>query len=223
MPAELRALLCDAVGTLIRTRETPAATYCRFAAAHGLACTPAEVETRLRVALAALRPPSGGALATFPAREREDWRAVVRASLGSAAAEGPCFDALFAFYATGEAWEVLPGAAAALEAARARGLHTGVASNMDHRLPGVLADLGLASRLDAVVIPSSCGFAKPDARFFHTACEHLAVLPAAALYVGDRVPGCVEAARSAGLRAVLYDPGAGADWVRVAQRWARPH
>jgi putative hydrolase of the HAD superfamily len=218
----LRALLCDAVGTLIRTREPPAATYCRFAAARGLACEPAEVESRLRDALAALRPPSGVALEAFAAREREDWRAVVRASLGRDAAEGPCFDALFAFYATGAAWEVLPGARAALDAARALGLRTGVASNMDHRLPGVLGELGLAPALDAIVIPSSCGFAKPDARLFAAACERLAVPPEAALYVGDREPGCVEAARAAGLQGLLYDPGAGADWDRLGQGWARP-
>ncbi len=222
MPAAPRALLCDAVGTLIRTREAPWVTYVRFAAAHGIACDPALVEAKLREALGALRPPAGAAPGTFEAREREDWRAVVRASLGRAAAEGPCFDALFAFYATGAAWEVLPGAQAALGSARARGLRTAVASNMDHRLPRVLGELRLAPCFDAVVIPSSCGFAKPDPRFFRSACERLDVPPEASLYVGDRGPGCVEAARSAGLPAVLYDPAHAAGWDGLARRWSDP-
>ncbi len=222
MRAELRALLCDAFGTLIRMREPPALTYCRFAAAHGIACEPGAVEAKLREALAAQRPPSDGALASFPAREREDWRAVVQASLGRAAAEGPCFDALFAFYATAEPWEALPGAGAALDAARARGLRTAVASNMDHRLPRVLAALDLAPRLDAVVIPSSCGFAKPDPRFFRAACAALDVPPAACLYVGDRERDCVAAARAAGLQAVRYDPAGGAGWEQLAQRLGAP-
>ena len=226
MAAELRALLCDAVGTLIRTREPPAFTYCRFAAAHGIACETTVVEARLREALATLRPPSGGALATFSAREREDWRGVVRTSLGRAAAEGPCFDALFAFYATATAWETLPGVQAALEAARARGLRTAVASNMDHRLPHVLADLGLAPHFDAVVIPSSCGHAKPDARFFHAACERLEVAPSASLYVGDREQDCVAAARAAGLTAVRYDPSGSEPeivrgWDALKRGWLR--
>lgn len=220
MPADLRALLCDAVGTLIRTRETPSLTYVRFAAAHGVASDLRVVDARLREALGALRPPVGAPLAGFAAREREDWREVVRASLGDAAADGPCFAALFGFYATGAAWEVLPGAQVALDAARARGLRTGVASNMDHRLPRVLAELGLAPGFTAVVIPSSCGLAKPDPRFFHAACERLDVTPAASLYVGDRDPGCVAAARAAGLAAVLYDPAHAAGWEDLARRWA---
>jgi putative hydrolase of the HAD superfamily len=218
MRAELRALLCDAFGTLIQMREPPALTYLRFAAAHGIVCEPGAVEARLRAALSAQRPPSGGALASFAAREREGWRAVVRSSLGSGAAEGPCFDALFAHYATGEPWETLPGAAAALEAARARGLRTAVASNMDHRLPHLLAELDLAPRLDAVVIPSSCGFAKPDPRFFLAACAALDAPPSACLYVGDREPDCVAAARAAGLQAVRYDPAGAAGWAELAQR-----
>jgi putative hydrolase of the HAD superfamily len=224
MSAELRALLCDAGGTLIRTREPPALTYCRFAAAHGIACDRAAVEARLREALTALRPPDG-ALETFAAREREDWRGVVRASLGTDAADGACFGALFAFYASAAAWEVLPGAPAALAAARARGWRTAVASNMDHRLPGVLAELDLAPRFDAVVIPSSCGFAKPDRRFFLAACARLGVAPGASLYVGDREKDCVAAARAAGLAALRYDPtGSGADtlrsWEAMAVRMA---
>jgi putative hydrolase of the HAD superfamily len=219
MPAALRALLCDAVGTLIRTREAPALTYCRFAAAHGIACEAEVVERRLREALGALRPPVGAPRASFAARERDGWREVVRASLGSGAAEGPCFDALFAFYASGAAWEVLPGARAALETARARGLRTAVASNMDHRLPDVLGELGLAPCFDTVVIPSSCGLAKPDPGFFHAVCERLRVPPADALYVGDRERDCVAAARAAGLRAVLYDPAHAAGWEHLAQRW----
>ena len=225
MRAELRALLCDAVGTLIRTREPPALTYCRFAGEHDIACVPALVEARLRKALAALRPPGRGSLAGFATREREDWRAVVRAALGDVAADGPCFDALFSHYAHAAAWQVLPGAPAALAAARAQGLRTAVASNMDHRLPRLLGELALAEHLDAVVVPSSCGFAKPDPRFFRAACERLRAPLAASLYVGDRERNCVAAARAAGLEAILYDPtgaapGALHGWERLAERLA---
>jgi HAD superfamily hydrolase (TIGR01509 family) len=184
------------------------------------------VASRLRTALGVHRPPSGVELAGFAAREREDWRAIVRACLGERAAGGPCFEALFAFYATAAAWEILPDAVEALEHARASGLRTAVASNMDHRLPALLSALELAPRLDAIVIPSICGLAKPDARFFLAACRSVGATPEQALYVGDRDPDCVEAARATGLRALRYDPdardtGTLHGWSALAEQLAR--
>lgn len=149
----------------------------------------------------------GAALERIPRLEREGWRALVRDVLGDAAADGPTFPALFSLYGTPAVWRVEPAADAALRRIREAGLRTGVVSNMDARLPGLLEALGLSRALDAVVVPASCGFAKPDARIFQAALAALAVPPEEAVYVGDREEDCVGAARDAGLRGIRYAPG----------------
>src|SRR5690606_4443189 len=112
------------------------------------------------------------------------------------------FAALFAHYADAGAWRAAPGAAEGLAGLRAAGRRVAVASNFDHRLPGILAGLGLAASLDAVLLPAALGAAKPDPRFFAAAARRLGVAPAEALYVGDDPEQDLAAARRAGWRAV---------------------
>jgi putative hydrolase of the HAD superfamily len=215
------ALLLDAVGTLIRLREPPAATYQRVAEQHGVGRPRADLERDLAHAMGRLRPPrcDDGRLDAMPEREREGWRGVIRAALGDGAADGTCFDALWALYAEPEAWQVQPGAVAALEHARREGVALAIVSNMDARLPALLDALGFPA-FDALVLPSNCGFAKPDARIFAVALERLRRPAAGALYVGDREKDCVEAARAAGLRAVRYDAAAPRTTEGVLRAWS---
>lgn len=208
MSARIEALLLDAVGTVLHLREPPASVYVRIAAQHGITRAVAEVARALEASRIAPPPLEGVPLALVPARERDGWREIVRGALGDDAADGPCFDAIFAAFARAEAWALAPGAGAALESARALGLRCAIVSNMDARLSPLLDALGLGAVLDAVVLPSTCGFAKPDPRIFAFALERLGVPAAAALYVGDREADCVAAARAAGLHAWRYDPAA---------------
>ena len=207
LAAPLRGLLLDAVGTAIRLREPPADVYVRTARRHGLKARPEQVARSL--AEQRIEPPAreGVPLSAVPERESEGWREIVRAALGPAAAEGPCFQELFDYYARAEAWAAEKGVTAALRGARARGLRVGVVSNMDARLPGLLEALGLAPELDAVILPSNTGFAKPDRRIFFAALARLETEAGATLYIGDREEDCVAAARAAGLRGLRYAPG----------------
>lgn len=220
MSAEVSALLLDAVGTVIRLREPPAVVYARIAARFGISAEPREVARALD--RARIGPPTLDrvALADVPALEREGWREIVRAALGDAAADGPCFDALFACYAGAEPWQLVPGARDALATVRSTGARLAIVSNMDARLPGVLASLGLGEAFDARVLPSTCGLAKPDPRIFAAALRELGVARELALYIGDRDPDCVAAARAAGLRAWRLDPGAPAGQPNVLRGWA---
>jgi putative hydrolase of the HAD superfamily len=141
-------------------------------------------------------------------REQDWWRERVRAVFRAAdqMQRFPDFEAffaaLFAHYAEPAAWQAAPGAQAALAALRAGGRRVAVASNFDQRLPAVLAGLGLARALDAVLLPSTLGAAKPDPAFFAAAAARLAIAPAAALYVGDDPEQDLAAARRAGWRAI---------------------
>jgi putative hydrolase of the HAD superfamily len=90
---------------------------------------------------------------------------------------------------------------------------------MDARLPGLLAGLGLRQSLDVLVLPSTCGLAKPDPRIFAFALAQLGVSAEAALYVGDRETDCVAAARAAGLHAWRLDPEAPPGTANVLTAW----
>src|SRR5262249_52380533 len=85
---------------------------------------------------------------------------------------------------------------------RARGILTGVVSNFDYRLIGILDGLGLLPLLDIVIRPADAGAAKPDSRIFHVALRRLDIGAPQALYVGDDEHHDVAAARSPGLRAL---------------------
>jgi putative hydrolase of the HAD superfamily len=206
----LRAVLFDAAGTLIHLREPVGVTYGRLARAHGVT---ASVE-RIGQAFGGILPgmPAmafpGAPPAAVVARERAWWRDLVRRTF--AAAEPGArfddfdayFDALFASFAHPSAWEVVDEALATLAHIRRQGLMTGVVSNFDHRLPGLLDGLGLAPLLDVVIRPADIGAAKPDARIFHAALDRLGVAPGDALYVGDDEDEDLRGAQAAGLRAL---------------------
>lgn len=101
---------------------------------------------------------------------------------------------------------VAPGALEALEALRARGLRTAVASNapfppeMMHRQARLT---GIAGRVDTVVFSSEVGRRKPAPELYLAALDRLGVPAAEALYVGDRVVEDHDGPVRLGMRAVL--------------------
>jgi putative hydrolase of the HAD superfamily len=100
-----------------------------------------------------------------------------------------------------------PDAAAALDLVRAAGVRAAVISNSNGTIRALMARLGLADRLDFVVDSGEEGFEKPDPRIFRAALDRAAVKPEAAAYIGDLYSIDALGARSAGIRAVLLDPG----------------
>ena len=200
----LRAVLLDAAGTLIHPREAVGESYARIAREHGVDVPGWRVDDAFRRVLRAAPP----MLAADDDRERAWWRDIVRATFRAAdqmqhfADFDACFAALFGHFARSDAWRVADDAPAALETLRRAGRRVAVASNFDHRLPALLAGLGLARDLDLVWLPRDAGVAKPDPRFFLAACERLEVAPAEAVAVGDDPELDLETARRAGLRAI---------------------
>ena len=216
MRIALRGVLFDATGTLVELREPVGETYARIAARHGV-CLPAwRIEDAfarvLRSAPARVFP--GASLAEAARRERAAWREIVRATFRAAdqtarfAAQrahdsfDACFDALWEHYARPGAWCAREVAEAALDELTRRGLVLGVVSNFDQRLPDVLAGLGLAGRLCAIVLPAHAGAAKPDPRIFAHALAALGLAARDAVYVGDDPEHDFQGARAAGLRAL---------------------
>ena len=87
----------------------------------------------------------------------------------------------------------------------ARGMTTGVVSNMGRELPQTLEQLGVSVAAGLVVSSGEVGFSKPDAQIFQIAAARAGVAPEAVLYVGDQYQNDVMGARRAGTAAVLLD------------------
>lgn len=206
----LRALLADAHGTLIETREPVGETYARLAGEHGVEIPPWRLDDAFRRVVARAGPIAYSADWTSPRARAEDerswWHARVRETFRAADQTlafddfGAFFEAVFAHYAGATAWRACPGARESLERARALGLATGVVSNFDHRLPQILQAIGIDAFLDFVAIPSQGHRPKPSTEGLEAALAALACPAEAALYTGDDAPGTLEAFRALGVR-----------------------
>jgi FMN phosphatase YigB (HAD superfamily) len=99
-----------------------------------------------------------------------------------------------------------PGALETLDALRARGLRTGIASNapfppeMMHRQ---VNGNGIGSRVDAVLFSAEVGKRKPARELYQAGLAALDTTAGETLYVGDRVREDFEGPRSLGMRAVI--------------------
>jgi len=206
----LRAVLFDAVGTLIETREPVGDTYARFAAQYGAPVSPwrlGEAFARAMAAAPALAFPAA-APEEIAGLERDWWRERVRATFLSAdSAVRPkdfeaCFEHLFRHFGSAAAWRLRDGARETLEALRARALRLAVVSNFDQRLRPLLAELGVAEHFEQMVLPSDCGVEKPDPGIFVHALRALDVAPGEALFVGDDAERDIAGAEALGLHAI---------------------
>jgi len=203
-------VLFDATGTLLETARPVGEVYAELAREHGVRLPAARLDDAFRRILAQAPPMLFPAAPPDRIAELEEnwWRSVVRSTF--LAADGTArfrdfdgfFAGLYAHYASSSAWRTRPGAREALLGLRALGVATGVVSNFDGRLPGILAGLGLAELLAVVMLPGEARAAKPDPRIFALALARLGVPPGAALYVGDDRARDLAGARAAGLAAI---------------------
>jgi putative hydrolase of the HAD superfamily len=201
-------LLLDAMGTLIGLRRSVGSTYAAFAAEHGVNVE-AEAINAVFPQLFRAAPPLA-----FPGLEGEAlleaeqawWVTLIDGCLKACGHNAPLPEglgpALFQHYATAEPWQVYGDVAEHLQQWRSAGLKLAVVSNFDQRLHGLLEQLELASFMDAVVVSSAVGAAKPDPRPFERALELLELPAAAAWHIGDS-PEDEAGARAAGVHCVL--------------------
>ena len=101
-----------------------------------------------------------------------------------------------------------PDAAPTLAELREAGFRLAAVSNWDCSLRSVLAEVGLAGALDAVVVSAEAGAAKPDPAIYRAALAKIRCGSGEALFVGDSLQTDVAGAEAAGLRALLLDRAA---------------
>ena len=203
-----RALLLDAMGTLIGLQTSVGATYAAVAAEHGLQLDPNALNQAFREVYRAAPPLAFPGLAgtELERAERDWWSQRIAAVLRCVGEEegGPpeLHRQLFDLYADPRLWRVYDEVPEALARWRAQGLRLAVVSNFDQRLEVLLEAFDLRRWLDVVILSSRAGAAKPSAHPFQLALDQLGLAPEQAWHIGDS-PEDEAGARAAGLPCVL--------------------
>jgi putative hydrolase of the HAD superfamily len=207
-----KALLLDAMGTLIGLRRSVGEFYAEVAREHGLELAPEQLDNAFIEAYR--QAPPLAFPATAPAHleqaERHWWQQRIQQTFqGAGVSQLPMGlgSDLFDRFASPEPWAVYPEVVAALGRWRHRGLKLVVVSNFDQRLHRLLALLGLRELLDGVLVSSALGVAKPDPAPLQRALAMLELGPNQAWHLGDSAADR-QAAAAAGIRYLhLNRPG----------------
>lgn len=204
---KVRAVLLDALGTLLELEPPASALRAELSARFGLRVDAAGAERAMAAEMAYYRAHhQEGRDRESLDRLRGRCAEVVRAELGEVAARLDAVELQEALLASLR-FKTYPEVPPALERLRARGCRLVVVSNWDCSLPDVLARAGLAERVDGVVTSAQVGAAKPSPAIFARALAVAETPPAAAVHVGDSLREDVEGARASGIAAVLVVRG----------------
>lgn len=99
---------------------------------------------------------------------------------------------------------VKPYAPAVLDTLRQSGCRLAIVSNTEETVTSHdLDELRLRNYFDAIVLSSSVGVKKPEARIFHIALRRLGAKPADSVFIGDDYECDYRGSQKAGLRSVL--------------------
>ena len=202
-----RALLLDALGTLLELTPPAPRLQSELERRYGVTVTEQEARAALRAEIAYYRlhlhegrdPVSLAALRERCAAELH--RALPDAVRAQLPPPSHLVDPLLAALH----FEPFPDVAPALKAYRRCGLRLVVVSNWDVSLHVVLANVGLSPLLDGILTAAEAGSSKPAPAIFVQALRLARVVPSEAIHVGDSVEEDVAGARAAGIEPVLVD------------------
>ncbi|HEV2950261.1 MAG TPA: HAD-IA family hydrolase [Gemmataceae bacterium] len=203
----VRAVIFDAVGTLIFPDPPAPVVYAQVGARYGSKLDADSIRPRFEIAFRDEdEVDRRQGWRTSEERERQRWRHIVARVLNDVADREACFQALFDHFSEPEAWRCDPSALPVLSALADSGVMVGLASNYDSRLRSVLAGKPDLAPLRTVCISSEIGWRKPFRKFFDAVCRSVGMLPANILFVGDDFENDMEGALEAGMRGVWLEP-----------------
>ena len=204
----IRAITFDAGFTLLRADPPVEQVYLREFALDGARGDAAALGRALATTWREIREKRLVDRYSAPTGERGFWEMFVeraRLHFDGGRLSPACFDRLVEHFLRAEAWAVYDDVRPALDRLSAAGLRLAIVSNWDSTLAGLLEAHGLAARFSALLISGAERTGKPHPEIFRRACGRLHVAPEETLHVGDSVEEDWDAARRAGMSAILLD------------------
>ncbi len=203
---QIRVVAFDAVGTLIYPQPSVAQVYFDIAQRHGSRLAKADIESRFNDAFRVFdRDNQANHFRTSETRERELWREVVAAVLPDVDSPGDCFEELFEWFASVDAWRLFDDVEATFQTLRDLGVEIAIASNFDYRLHGICDGFVELEPVRVRCVSSEVGHRKPSRGYYDALATMCECDPSAILMVGDTLLNDVEGAILAGMQAVLID------------------
>ena len=200
-----KALLLDALGTLVELQPPAPLLRGELARRFGIEVTAGQAEHAVAAEIAYYRAhlDEGWDRASLAALRRRCGQALGSALPPSAALATLGADGLTQALLASLRFSAFADARPAILAARAQDMRVVVASNWDASLPDVLARVGLTPLLDGIVTSAQVGARKPAPAVFEQALRVARARPADAWHVGDSVREDVAGARKAGIEPIL--------------------
>ncbi|MFM8434990.1 MAG: HAD family hydrolase [Planctomycetia bacterium] len=201
VPAGVRAVVFDVVGTLVEPHPSVAVAYQAAAMRHGVERDAGEIGRRFREAWRRQEALDAGAARPFVtdrARERERWRAIVDDVFAGCPETSAIFADLWEHFGRPAAWRPTPHGPGLVRQAIDAGLTVALASNFDERLHAIAGRVEPLSLVSHVFASSELGWRKPAAEFFRCVEERLGCDAAEILLVGDDPELDIAAGRRAG-------------------------
>jgi len=214
MRCVVKAVVFDAVGTLIRPSRPVADAYRDAGLRYGLDLSRDTIQQRFRQAFARQESIDArqATWTTDTSRERRRWREIVREVFQPVAEPGDAdalFESLWSHYASPQSWTVYEDARPVWTELGGRGLVRVVASNLDDRLSSILGGLPPFHQCADVCVSAELGVRKPSPSFFAAVQQRLQLESEQLLMVGDDYAADYEAARACGWQALHLDRQAG--------------
>jgi putative hydrolase of the HAD superfamily len=210
-PAGTRAVLIDALGTLVALTPPAPLLIAGLRRTHAIELAPAAAERAFAREMSFYREHHHEARDEQALGElRSRCAQVLAAELPPVVRGALAQDELVQLLLASLHFSAQPDAERTLAALRARGMRVVVVSNWDCSLPTVLRKIGLEGLLDGVVSSAAVGARKPERRIFEVALELAGVGAPEAVHVGDSIENDVRGALTAGIGAVLLRRAAAA-------------
>jgi|SRR5678815_4725898 putative hydrolase of the HAD superfamily len=198
IPSTIRAVLFDAVGTLIYPDPPVAEVYCREGQKLGSRYTATEIGPRFRTAIA--RHHQGGT--TSEELERERWRRIVYDVIDDV--DDPSHQlltSLWKHFGAASSWRLYGDVAPLWHELISRGYLLGIASNFDSRLRAICLGHPPLDRCQHIFVSSEIGYPKPELQFYRAVEDHLSLPAEQILLIGDDYAADVSGPQEAGWEA----------------------
>jgi putative hydrolase of the HAD superfamily len=198
---KIKAVMFDAVGTLIYANPPVAEVYHGEGLRHGSQLPASEVQDRLKhfIPLRLYQNDLGGrSHETSQAELVRRWQSIVRDVFDDMDDTSSIFADLWHHFAQPSSWALYPDVASTLHALRDADIDVGVASNFDDRLDRLCDELRLVGDVSRVFHSARLGIQKPAIRFFRKIESALLLRPDQLVMVGDDWQDDYQAAQLAG-------------------------